>query len=379
MEVGEHVHLFSTSACNLNCSYCFGPDTQYKAAPGGLPAIAETLAANGVKMVTLGGGEPLLAKDLDTALKILKEAGIYISLHTNGTLLTDSRISQLSDLVDDIGLPLDTLDEERQVALRGKKFRQTFRRIFDTADQIREVGMEVGWHTVFTSQNYREMPKIYRRLEKSGFKYWRVYEFNYDLARARFFRQAKSTGRKSQSNLIKKWGLIQSLNTYGTPEKGYADCLLAHFLLTEEKMKKQKNPRIQFVYVHAWEENKKPYMFIEPSGDVSSYSYFSQYERRKIGNLFRDGFEPVKRQMKEVYEKGPDPDDETMDEWVETQIVGTPLWQRLIDGAFSSEELEEIKGRRNWEAFADIAVIQAKREARYLGVSEREAIEMLPF
>jgi hypothetical protein len=70
---------------------------------------------------------------------------------------------------------------------------------------------------------------------------------------------------------------LQSLEIPGTPEKGYTDCLLAHFLLMEQKMMKHEDPRIQFVGIHDF---KEPYIFIEPLGmqDIMRGFHFAKGE-----------------------------------------------------------------------------------------------------
>jgi len=336
MKVGEHVHLFATSRCNLDCAYCFGPDKQ--TASSNLPAIAKILAKNDVKMVTIGGGEPLLAKDLENTLEILKMAGIYISVHTNGLLL-HKWLPKLEGLVDDIGLPIDSLDGEKQLMLRGEKFRETYDDIFRLAKDAQNLDIQVGWHTVFTAINYKELESIYRKISKIGFQYWRIYELNDNLLHARVMRKFKE---QTNSKNIEKYKRMRLLQGQGSPEKGYSDCLPAHFLLTEEKMKKHRDSRIQFVAV---QDRKEPYMFIEPNGDVRYYAWFSQYERRSVGNIFQDGFAKVKRKMQEIRDKGPEISGETMEEFVETQILAVPLWQNLNMGAGFAEELEEIKSQ----------------------------------
>ena len=331
--MGEHIHWYVTNRCNLNCNYCFKPDIDYE--EKGLETLAQLLVENNVEKVTIGGGEPTLVKDLDKILGILKKGGIYVSFHTNGILLDDKRISQLSGLVDDIGLPIDSLDESVQKELRGEKFIPAFNRIFDIAESIRENNIGVGWHTVFTSINYKDIPEIYEKIK--DFAYWRIYEFNLDLVLQKYYKKGSSMeSLKERMKLAEKIKKISKLSSNGSPEKGYTDCLFAHFLLMEQEMPKHEH--IQFVGLRDY---KRPYAFLDNSGDVSFYAWFSGRERRVLGNIIKDGFSFVKERLKEVHEKAWAFDNESEDEFVNA-TMDRPVWARLDEGNYCDEEIEEI-------------------------------------
>jgi len=123
--------------------------------------LAKELVANGIKSVVLGGGEPLLASNIKDVLKTLKDGGIYTSLHTNGLYLTEERLDELTGLVDEIALPIDTTDRTRQSQLRSQQFLPVFDNIENLADSINNRGINLGWHTVFTNLNSGDIPALY--------------------------------------------------------------------------------------------------------------------------------------------------------------------------------------------------------------------------
>jgi hypothetical protein len=106
----------------------------------------------------------------------------------------------------------------------------------------------------------------------------------------------------------------------------------------EKKMKRHKDPRIQFVGIRDTEE---PYAFLENDGDISFYSWLSGKERRIIGNILKDGFQLVKEQLKEVQKKSWEFDEKTEDEFIEA-TGDMPLWARMSKGNYFIEELEEL-------------------------------------
>ena len=121
MQPGDHIHWFLTDRCNLDCNYCFRPFFGYSVDDKRNEDLARLLVEGGVKQVTLGGGEPMLVRNLETIFRILKEGSIYISLHTNGTFLSRKRITQLKGLVDDIALPVDSMNRKMQGEIKGNK------------------------------------------------------------------------------------------------------------------------------------------------------------------------------------------------------------------------------------------------------------------
>lgn len=74
------------SGCNLACSWC---DTAYageRATAYSVDAAAAALAAYGLPLAELTGGEPLLAPELPTLAARLLEAGMTVLVETNGSL-----------------------------------------------------------------------------------------------------------------------------------------------------------------------------------------------------------------------------------------------------------------------------------------------------
>jgi sulfatase maturation enzyme AslB (radical SAM superfamily) len=276
-------------------------------------------------MVTIGGGEPTLVKNLPTVLRILKDAGIYTSVHTNGIKLN---LDKLEGLVDDIAIPIDAADRELQGRLRGKRFLKTFDRLPEIAEDIVSRGIKLVYHTVFTSWNWEQIPLIRKALHPK-FDHWRIYEFNEDCA---LFPVLRDGGSKAMD----KYLTIESLTDDGSPALGCTDSLFAQFLLTEDKMR--GDPRVQFV---ARRDAAIPYVFLENSGDVTSYSRYSFRERRKVGNILTEPFSEIKKMLYDLYEAPKIFDDQAQDEFWNA-FNDLPIWARLFEGNFWPEEVEAI-------------------------------------
>ncbi|MBL7160615.1 MAG: radical SAM protein [Candidatus Aenigmarchaeota archaeon] len=330
--VGEHVHWYIADRCNLDCVYCFKPKFTYNEAEGGNANLAHVLADSDVAKVTLGGGEPTLVKDLAEVTHILKQAGKYISLHTNGLLLDDI-LPELE--VDDIALPIDSTDRDTQKELRGEKFLAVMDRLPHLASTILGRCVRLGYHTVFTAINHQDIPQVYDYVSQNEFDYWRIYEFNDDLAS----KSAIDAGG-SQSELIARIQRIDRLRDGGTSARGYTDCLLAKFLLTEQRMKKLGDSRIQFV---GRNDTPEPYAFLDSCGNISYYTWLSQGERRIVGNILSDGYQTIQKRLQEIHDRDWGFDDKTEDEFWWATVGNMPIWARLRDGSYSHEELEKVE------------------------------------
>lgn len=92
-----------TPRCNLNCKMCYIRMTPEEMRPFGRERTAEewislgkTCAENGMLFLLLTGGEPFLRPDFREIYSALKKLGLFISVNTNGTLITDELLDFLS-------------------------------------------------------------------------------------------------------------------------------------------------------------------------------------------------------------------------------------------------------------------------------------------
>ena len=89
----------------------------------------QSLRKIGLKKIRITGGEPLLRKNIDKLIYKLKAEVMIdnISITTNGSLLTENKISLLKESgLDSITLSLDTLDENKISSINGTKKYQLY-------------------------------------------------------------------------------------------------------------------------------------------------------------------------------------------------------------------------------------------------------------
>ena len=99
--VGWPTTFIRLTGCPLRCHYC---DTEY-AFQGGeritIDTVLQQVANNGVRHVTVTGGEPLVQKEVYPLMKQLCDAGYKVSVETGGMVdisEVDSRVERVVDL-----------------------------------------------------------------------------------------------------------------------------------------------------------------------------------------------------------------------------------------------------------------------------------------
>lgn len=99
--VGLPTTFVRLTGCPLRCQYC---DTEYAFSGGDMMGVADIVAQvadNGVRAVTVTGGEPLAQANCLPLLKQLCDTGYRVSLETSGAIdvgEVDARVIKVMDL-----------------------------------------------------------------------------------------------------------------------------------------------------------------------------------------------------------------------------------------------------------------------------------------
>jgi GTP 3',8-cyclase len=120
-----YLRLSLTDRCNFRCSYCSVSDYDDPATVLSREEIARLVALFarlGVRRVRLTGGEPTLRKDVVAVARDIRETlGIEeVALTTNGHRLRELAAPLREAGVGSVNVSLDTLREERLVAISGR-------------------------------------------------------------------------------------------------------------------------------------------------------------------------------------------------------------------------------------------------------------------
>lgn len=112
--------------CNCHCRHCFAksfendPFHREKLTTGEMKAALREMIQNGVFHFALQGGEPFLHPDLEELIKACSPSMSYITLVSNGAMVTEEMLRRVHALgVDKIAISIDSYFDAEHDAFRG--------------------------------------------------------------------------------------------------------------------------------------------------------------------------------------------------------------------------------------------------------------------
>lgn len=98
MLAGVPSYFIRLSGCNLRCTWCDTPYASWN--PEGGPVAIDDLvaraAASGGRHVVVTGGEPMMFPAVETLTRVLREAGMHITIETAGTIFREVQADLMS-------------------------------------------------------------------------------------------------------------------------------------------------------------------------------------------------------------------------------------------------------------------------------------------
>lgn len=167
-----------TNLCNLRCRHCYqnaGRKTTQLSLEERLRVIDE-LEENFVPTLAFSGGEPLCDPEFFAVARYAAEKEIYLSVATNGTLLTEDMCKKLRDHgIQYVEISLESSTPEYHDRFRGIPglWEKTVRGIENAV----RAGLLVGVAPTVTRGNLRDLPALYRLVQELGAH--RFYVFNF--------------------------------------------------------------------------------------------------------------------------------------------------------------------------------------------------------
>ena len=162
--------LVVTRRCPLVCIYCYAdrigpnePETVLSIEK--IREIMDEAREMQISDVYLGGGEPMLRRELPEIVRIALERGIQPHTSTKGGALSRSMVNELKESgLESIQISIDSLDPDVQDFLTQVKGSQAMAiRAFDL---FQDAGFEVTSNAVITSYNIEGVPRLAKWLAK---------------------------------------------------------------------------------------------------------------------------------------------------------------------------------------------------------------------
>lgn len=172
-----------TYRCNLRCRHCYenaGP-LRSSRPPAELTLeerleVVEQLARSYIPTLSFSGGEPLLHPDFWPVAERARDLGIYMSINTNGTLITEELAARLEQVgIAYAGVSLDAPTPEQHDTFRGVP--GAWQRTVEGIRRLAATRVATVLSFTITRHNYRTLPQMFRLAEELGMDKVMVYNF----------------------------------------------------------------------------------------------------------------------------------------------------------------------------------------------------------
>ncbi|MEM2875361.1 MAG: radical SAM protein [Candidatus Bathyarchaeia archaeon] len=168
-----------TNACNLKCKHCYqraGKPTPDELSTEERLKIVDQLERLNVATIAFSGGEPLMRRDFFKVAEYASRKGFYVSVATNGTLLTKGMVKKLKKIgIGYVEISLDGAKPETHESFRGvgNCFERALRGIRNSVEE----GLYTCVATTATKHNLYEVSGVIELAKNLGVR--RVMVFNF--------------------------------------------------------------------------------------------------------------------------------------------------------------------------------------------------------
>ena len=168
-----------THKCNLNCKHCYsnsGAVQEEELTTTQAMTVVDQLADAGVTALAFSGGEPLSRKDFFEVAAHAVKRGLYVSVATNGTLVTKENVKKLKQTgVHYVEISIDGASAKTHDAFRGVP--GAFDKAVTGLKNCVEADLCVCIATTATKSNLEEMPAIISLAEEIGAERFTYFNF----------------------------------------------------------------------------------------------------------------------------------------------------------------------------------------------------------
>lgn len=159
-----------THKCNLQCKHCYsnsGAIREEELTTQQAKDVVDQIADAGVTALAFSGGEPLMRNDFFEVARYAADRGLYISVATNGTLLTEENVQKLKDVkVNYLDVSIDGSCAKTHDEFRGVP--GAFDKAIAGLKNCVDADLCVCIATTATKKNLEEMPAIIDLAEEIG-------------------------------------------------------------------------------------------------------------------------------------------------------------------------------------------------------------------
>jgi len=307
-----------TNLCNLRCKHCYAnagvrlPELTTEQAYEALNVLSR-IAGVGLPSLSFSGGEPLMRRDFFEVAAYAKKKIPYISIATNGTLLTKDNVKRLKDAgVDYVEISLDGASKEVHESFR--RVSGCFEKTMKGIENCVAAGLDTCIASTAHKENLSEIPKIIELAEKLGTRFM---HFNYiptgrakehielDLSPKERLSLLEMIGRKIVNLYMKaKQEEEETGRTNIKTDRFFSTCPQYASVVKRLSGEMGENFAVSAHYAaKKGVENVadfiggcgagRLYIALEPNGDLKPCVFFPTNKETVFGNILEDDFEEL--------------------------------------------------------------------------------------
>jgi radical SAM protein with 4Fe4S-binding SPASM domain len=307
-----------TYRCNLRCKHCYEnagqkrPELSTEEAKQVLDKMSK-LSGIGLPALSFSGGEPLARKDFFELAAYAKKKVGYISIASNGTLITRDNAKRIKDVgVDYVEISIDGATAGVHDSFRG--IQGAFERAMQGVKNSLDEGVDTCIATVLHRDNLDELDKLLGLSKELGTRFM---HFNYiPTGRAKAHVELDMTPKQRYHVLETIGKEIVGLYMQRKEEEircGKSDIKVDRFFstcpqyasVTKELSQRQGEEFMVEAHYAAKQgvENVanflggcgagRLYCCLEPNGDVKPCVFFPTSKETVLGNILKDDFERI--------------------------------------------------------------------------------------
>jgi MoaA/NifB/PqqE/SkfB family radical SAM enzyme len=148
-----------TGSCNLNCQHCYlgGPQSKGDLTLDESLERVDIFSRNGIEILLLTGGEPLLSPHIFDIIKYANNKNIKTAILSNGTLINEDYAKKISESKPNtIQISIDGLYETHD-KIRGKG---SFRKIEQAIDNLKNESIKVITKLTINRNNLNDIEDV---------------------------------------------------------------------------------------------------------------------------------------------------------------------------------------------------------------------------
>jgi radical SAM protein with 4Fe4S-binding SPASM domain len=167
------IHL--TRRCMLDCAHCYLPSDQRRQSAsasgeletGEILRIIKEVADSGCLLFLITGGEPLLRDDFGEIYTAAKNAGLLVTVFTNGTLVTDKTVSLFRELPP-IGVEISLYGAKAETHDSVTRRPGSFDKALRGARLLKEGGVRIKLKAMLLRENLAEFNQLEQMVQDMG-------------------------------------------------------------------------------------------------------------------------------------------------------------------------------------------------------------------